>query len=71
MIITDISQLGQTIRTKRKKLAYTQAFLAAATGLSISFISDAENGKQTAEIGKLLSLLHYLGLDLSIIERGA
>ena len=45
---------GMTIRNKRKKLGYTQAQLSEYTGFSTSFISDLENGKETAELGKAL-----------------
>ncbi|XME04370.1 helix-turn-helix domain-containing protein [Lachnospiraceae bacterium C1.1] len=33
------------------------------TGLSISFISDLENGKSTIEIGKAFELAKILGLN--------
>ena len=45
------------------------AFLAEFTGFSVSFISDVERGKATAEIGKTLRLLMILGLDLSVERR--
>lgn len=54
---------------RRKELHYTQAFLAEFTGFSVSFISDVERGKATAEIGKTLRLLMILGLDLSVERR--
>ena len=59
-------EFGRTIRNKRKKLGYTQAQLSEYTGFSTSFISDLENGKETAELGKALFLLQLLGLDLAI-----
>ena len=62
-------ELGEAIRTRRKELHYTQAFLAEFTGFSVSFISDVERGKATAEIGKTLQLLMILGLDLSVERR--
>ena len=70
MKIRSVEELGEAIRTRRKELHYTQAFLAEFTGFSVSFISDVERGKATAEIGKTLQLLMILGLDLSV-ERGA
>ena len=65
MKIRSVEELGEAIRTRRKELHYTQAFLAEFTGFSVSFISDVERGKATAEIGKTLQLLMILGLDLS------
>ena len=70
MKITSTADLGKVIRSKRKKLGYTQAQLSEYTGFSTSFISDLENGKETAEFGRALFLLQSLGLDLMINDRG-
>ncbi len=70
MRILDSASLGQTIRDRRKELGYTQAYLSEFTGLSITFISDVERGKKTAEIEKIIKLLHVLGLDLIVEKRG-
>lgn len=70
MRITDSKALGNAIRKRRKELHYTQAYLAEFTGLSVSFISDLERGKTTAEIGKTIILINLLGLDLLVEERG-
>jgi len=69
MKIRSVEELGEAIRMRRKELHYTQAFLAEFTGFSVSFISDVERGKATAEIGKTLQLLMILGLDLSVERR--
>ena len=69
MKIRSVEELGEAIRTRRKELHYTQAFLTEFTGFSVSFISDVERGKATAEIGKTLQLLMILGLDLSVERR--
>ena len=65
MKITSTMEFGRTIRNKRKKLGYTQAQLSEYTGFSTSFISDLENGKETAELGKALFLLQLLGLAIN------
>ena len=70
MKITDSKSLGQTIRTRRKELNYTQSYLAEFTGLSVTFISDLERGKPTAEIEKTIRLINMLGMDLLIERRG-
>lgn len=70
MKITSTMEFGRALRNKRKKLGYTQAQLSEYTGFSTSFISDLENGKETAELGKALFLLQLLGLDLAINNRG-
>ena len=55
MKITDSKSLGQAIRERRRELKYTQAYLSEFTGLSVTFISDLERGKPTAEIEKTIS----------------
>lgn len=70
MKVIDSKTLGQIIRERRKELNYTQAFLAEFTGLSVTFISDVERGKPTAEIGKVIQLLHILGMDVLVEKRG-
>ena len=69
MKINDTKELGAVIRKRRKELGYTQGFLSEFSGLSASFISNLENGKETAELGKALFLIHLLGLDLELKER--
>ena len=68
-MITDAKTFGQAIRKRRKDLGYTQAFLAEFSGFSVSFISDLENGKSTAELGKAIYLANLLGLDCCLIPR--
>ena len=70
MKIHDAASFGQAIRQRRKELKYTQAFLAAFTGYSVSFISDLERGKVTAELDKALRLANILGMDCILHTRG-
>lgn len=70
MKINNSSDFGMKLRERRKSLGYTQKDLAAYTGFSISFLSDLERGKKTAEIEKALSVANILGLDVKLIERG-
>ena len=70
MKIIDSKSLGQIIRKRRKELNYTQAYLAECTGLSVTFISDLERGKPTAEIAKTIYLIQILGMDLLVTPRG-
>ena len=69
MVITDAASFGQTLRKRRKELGYTQAFVAEFSGFSVSFISDLENGKSTAELGKAIYLANLMGLDCSLTAR--
>jgi len=70
MKIIDSKSFGHAIRTRRKELNYTQAYLSEFTGLSVTFISDLERGKPTAEIEKAIRLVNILGLDLLVERRG-
>ena len=70
MTISDSGQFGETLKKRRKELGYTQRYISEFTGFSISFISDLENGKSTAELGQAIYLANMLGLDISINARG-
>ncbi|WP_293692228.1 helix-turn-helix domain-containing protein [uncultured Phascolarctobacterium sp.] len=70
MKILDVISLGSAIKECRKELNYTQKFLSEVTGLSSSFISDLEHGKETTEIGKVLFLINTLGLNFILEKRG-
>ena len=70
MKITDSKSLGQAIRERRRELKYTQAYLSEFTGFSVTFISDLERGKPTAEIEKTIRLVNVLGMDLMVEKRG-
>lgn len=70
MKITDSKSFGKALRARRRELHYTQAYVAEFTGLSITFISDLERGKTTAELDKSIRLANILGLDILIEKRG-
>ena len=70
MKITDAASLGNAIRLRRKELKYTQGYISEITGLSVSFLSDLESGKPTAEIGKTIEVINLLGLDILVEARG-
>ena len=69
MKINDAESFGIALRERRKDLKYTQGFLSEFTGFSVSFISDLERGKPTAELGKALYLANILGLDVNMTPR--
>ena len=73
MRIVNAESFGKAIRARRKELHYTQGFLAEFSGLSVSFISDLENGlengKKTIELEKAINLANLLGLDLILKGR--
>ncbi|MCD7751198.1 MAG: helix-turn-helix domain-containing protein [Lachnospiraceae bacterium] len=70
MKITDAGSFGRAVRERRKELHYTQAYLSACTGLSISFISDLERGKPGIQLEKAIQVVNILGMDLLMEKRG-
>ena len=70
MVITDMSELGSLIRTARREQGLTQTELAGLAGVGVTFVSQLENGKQSAEAGKVIDVRLTLGIDL-IAERRA
>ena len=70
MVINNAADFGKALKKRRKELGYTQRYISEFTGFSISFISDLENGKSTAEIGKAIYLTNMLGLDIIVNARG-
>jgi transcriptional regulator with XRE-family HTH domain len=69
MRISDVKEFGKIIKARRKELGYTQGYVSEVTGFSVSFISELENGKSTAEIGRALALANILGLDVEVNAR--
>ena len=70
MVINRAADFGKALKKRRKELGYTQRYISEFTGFSISFISDLENGKSTAELGKAIYLANMLGLDIAVNARG-
>ena len=70
MIVANAAEFGKAIQTRRKELGYTQAFLSEYSGLSVSFLSELENGKKTIQLEKALKLANLLGLDCALTARG-
>ena len=69
--IRNVSDLGNAVRSRRKQLGYTQAFLASYAGVSASFLSDLENGKETIQLSKALDIISLLGMDIFAEPRGS
>jgi len=57
-------QIGALIRRLRRKQRMTQKDLSHVTRCSAKFIGDVENGKETAEIGKVLRLALRLNCNI-------
>lgn len=61
-----IQTLAAALRGRRVALGWTQAETAAVAGTSRKFVSEVEAGKETVELGKVLSLADAMGLDINI-----
>lgn len=59
-----MAELGSLIRGERLRQKLTQTDLAGISGVGITFISQLENGKETAEMGRVIRVLTMLGIDL-------
>jgi y4mF family transcriptional regulator len=69
-VIREAHDIGKLVRARRKALGYSQARVADLCGTGTRFISDLENGKTTIELGKTLTVLSTLGLDVTATVRG-
>jgi y4mF family transcriptional regulator len=58
--------IGKLIRATRKSLGVTQKNLALTSGTGLRFVIDLEKGKNTCEIGKALTVLQTLGINLTL-----
>ena len=66
MNITDTKKLGAYIKNVRKEQHLTQADLAIAANVGIRFLVDLENGKETAQIGKVINVCRALGITIDV-----
>jgi y4mF family transcriptional regulator len=64
-------QIGEVVRQRRKRLGVTQKDLALTSGTGLRFIIDLEKGKPTCQIGKVLTVLHTLGIKIKLIASAA
>jgi y4mF family transcriptional regulator len=61
-------EIGQKVRQVRRVQGLRQEDLALTAGTAVRFISDLENGKETCQVGKVLSVLEALGIKLEMNE---
>lgn len=65
MRIRTVRDIGLLIREARTRRGLTQAALAKMINVTQSWISWIENGKTSAEIGKVLLALAALGVEMN------
>ena len=63
-----VEELGRAIKKVRTLRGLTQHELAMQTNTSTKFISNVENGKNTAQLGKVLLLVRVLGMGTRLVD---
>jgi y4mF family transcriptional regulator len=58
------AEIGKIVAAARRHRKLTQAELAQAIGSTQAWVSEVEQGKETAQIGKVLRALSHLGVRL-------
>jgi HTH-type transcriptional regulator / antitoxin HipB len=66
VVITSIRELGDILRRVRKESGLTQRDAAALCNVSLPFLNGLEQGKATAQIGKVLSVCQRFGIEISM-----
>jgi y4mF family transcriptional regulator len=61
-----VQEIGQMVRESRKRLGVTQKDLALTSGTGLRFVIDLEKGKETCQIGKVLTVLQTLGIQIAL-----
>ncbi len=64
--IASIRELGDTIRRVRKESGLTQRDAAALCNVSLPFLNGVEQGKATAQIGKVLTVCQRFGIEVRL-----
>ncbi len=64
--ISSVSELGRMVRAVRKESGLTQRDAAALCNVSLPFLNGLEQGKATAQIGKVLSVCNRFGIDVRL-----
>lgn len=59
-------EVGKLVRLTRHGLKVTQKQLALTSGTGLRFIVDLEKGKPTCHLGKVLTVLHTLGITIEL-----
>jgi len=59
-------QIGELVRATRKQIGVTQKDLAMTSGTGLRFIIEVEKGKPTCQFAKVLTVLHTLGIVITL-----
>ena len=67
-MIQSTIDIGQHIQSARKKQGLSQEELAMLANVGRRFVVRLEQGKATAQVGKVLQVLHALGLQVQVVS---
>lgn len=60
------AELGLLMRATRKQQKVRMDDLAGSAGVGPVFVRDVERGKETVQLGRVLQVLHELGIELKV-----
>lgn len=65
--ITTPQLIGDLVKKTRKDMKLTQKDLALTSGTGLRFLIELEQGKTTCQIGKVLTVLRTLGIQMELL----
>ncbi len=68
MIAASPKRLGAALRAMRRDQGLTQAEVADLAGVSRKWVSEVEQGKPSAEMGRVLQVAHALGFEITCVR---
>jgi HTH-type transcriptional regulator / antitoxin HipB len=60
------TEIGRIVATARRHKRLTQVELARELGVTQYWLSEIERGKETAQLGRVLRVLSFLGVRLAV-----
>jgi predicted transcriptional regulator len=69
--ISSVSEMGKLVRQHRKSQKVRIEDLSDMAMMSARLIGEFERGKETCQIGKVLQIIKFLGLEIRIVPRGS
>lgn len=69
--IESVSEMGVLVRQHRKSQKVRIEDLSDMAMISARLIGEFERGKETCQIGKVMQILKFLGLEIRIVPRGS
>jgi y4mF family transcriptional regulator len=65
-VVANSKELGEAIRSERKRLKVTQRELAMTAGVGLRYLIELERGKSTARMEGVFKVLQVLGMKLTV-----